>query len=371
MNLDELLSPIEDADPRGIDLRSEATDHQSEKASFHLACSEFSSLKKEESYIDPLSDQDPRVAGSPRGRAERRRTLDWDGLRDRLVALATNSRDVEVASMLAVVSLRTGGMTGLRDGLALIRRLLETYGSNLYPEPEIGGTVEDTLFAVSHLDNTLEEPLRWSNLAAHDELPYIAYKQRHANDASSERSALIEAGWPSLEQVNEAIVDSGSEHFQALLASLAAAESELDGLNAMLAEHGVDDQGNEVVPPLRALRSQLKEYRQDVEDLCAEHFAAALALGDDDASPVDSAPRTVGQSKALQTREQAFAEIERIAAFFQDAEPHSPVSYTLRQVVRWGRLSLPELLVEVLSDENERGNMFRLLGIPTPSSPEG
>ncbi len=54
-----------------------------------------------------------------------------------------------------------------------------------------------------------------------------------------------------------------------------------------------------------------------------------------------------------------------VADFFKQTEPHSPVSYALRQAVRWGRMPLPEFLTEVIPDENVRAELFRRVGLDT------
>src|SRR5690606_9804639 len=68
----------------------------------------------------------------------------------------------------------------------------------------------------------------------------------------------------------------------------------------------------------------------------------------------------------LQTREDAFRALLQVSDFFRRTEPHSPVSYALEQAVRWGRMPLPELLRELISDESVRNDVFRRTGIPKP-----
>jgi type VI secretion system protein ImpA len=60
--------------------------------------------------------------------------------------------------------------------------------------------------------------------------------------------------------------------------------------------------------------------------------------------------------------------LEAIANFFRQTEPHSPISYTLEQTVRWGRMPLPELLSELIPDEKARDHCFRIFGIPARSA---
>ena len=52
-----------------------------------------------------------------------------------------------------------------------------------------------------------------------------------------------------------------------------------------------------------------------------------------------------------------------VARFFRKTEPHSPVSYALEQVVKWGKMSLPDLLKELIQDSSARDDMFRHVGI--------
>jgi type VI secretion system protein ImpA len=52
----------------------------------------------------------------------------------------------------------------------------------------------------------------------------------------------------------------------------------------------------------------------------------------------------------------------KVAEFFRKTEPHSPVSYALDQVVRWGRMPLPELWTELIADDARKA-VFKQIGI--------
>ncbi|MDD3445831.1 MAG: hypothetical protein PHS60_10500 [Zavarzinia sp.] len=58
--------------------------------------------------------------------------------------------------------------------------------------------------------------------------------------------------------------------------------------------------------------------------------------------------------------------LEQIADFFRRTEPHSPVSYTLQDVVRRARLPLPELMAELLGDDGTRRQFFANAGYKLP-----
>jgi type VI secretion system protein ImpA len=70
----------------------------------------------------------------------------------------------------------------------------------------------------------------------------------------------------------------------------------------------------------------------------------------------------------LRSREEAFQILLTVANFFRQAEPHSPISYTLEEVVRRGRMNLPELLEELIPDESARRLYLQAAGIKPPST---
>ena len=65
----------------------------------------------------------------------------------------------------------------------------------------------------------------------------------------------------------------------------------------------------------------------------------------------------------MRSREQAINQLQSVADFFRETEPHSPVSYTIEQVIRWCGMPLPELLAELISDGDAKRSYFRLVGI--------
>ena len=81
------------------------------------------------------------------------------------------------------------------------------------------------------------------------------------------------------------------------------------------------------------------------------------------ASP--EAPPAQGNG-AIGSREDALGRILDVAEYFRRTEPQSIVPYALEQVVHWGKLSLPDLLSELIADEAPRKNVFKQVGIKPP-----
>ena len=51
-------------------------------------------------------------------------------------------------------------------------------------------------------------------------------------------------------------------------------------------------------------------------------------------------------------RDLAFHLLREVSDYFRQSEPHSPVSFLLEKAIRWGYLSLPELLQEMMAEQD-------------------
>ncbi len=51
-------------------------------------------------------------------------------------------------------------------------------------------------------------------------------------------------------------------------------------------------------------------------------------------------------------RDLAFHLLREVSDYFRQSEPHSPISFLLEKAIRWGYLSLPELLQEMMSEQS-------------------
>ncbi|SFC12325.1 ImpA family type VI secretion system protein [Pseudoalteromonas denitrificans] len=58
-------------------------------------------------------------------------------------------------------------------------------------------------------------------------------------------------------------------------------------------------------------------------------------------------------SGQLTNRDHAFQELRKIADYFSKTEPHSPVSFILEKAIRWGYMSLPDLMQELVSGNDK------------------
>ncbi|WP_394251156.1 ImpA family type VI secretion system protein [Vibrio profundi] len=60
----------------------------------------------------------------------------------------------------------------------------------------------------------------------------------------------------------------------------------------------------------------------------------------------------VSSINGIVNRDHAFQEIRKIADYFKETEPHSPIAFLLERSIRWGYMSFPELLQEMIGAES-------------------
>ena len=103
----------------------------------------------------------------------------------------------------------------------------------------------------------------------------------------------------------------------------------------------------------------------------AQRFAPPEMPGEPEAAAADGSATPAQHVQAIvsdkgESREDMLRHLGRIAEFFRRTEPHSPLSYTLDEAVRRGRMSLPDLLEELVPDAGARGQILTQLGIRVP-----
>jgi len=82
-------------------------------------------------------------------------------------------------------------------------------------------------------------------------------------------------------------------------------------------------------------------------------------------------PAVAATTGEIVNRDQAIELLRRVADYFHRTERHSPVSYRIRETIRWCNMELPELLQELLSgDEGPLEELAKRVGYRTPSEPE-
>lgn len=355
LDFDQLLSPIPGDGPGGIDLRLDPS-----------PTSTYYSVKDARSSARAAERQRLLEGQESDGSADWRPVLELG-----CAALAEKSKDLEIAAYVVEALLRLQGFPGLRDGFRLLNELVERFWEHLYPLPDEDG-LESRVAPLAGLngegsEGTLLGPLMSTPLTQGSSVgpySYAHFQQAQALSGLEEeaREKRIARGAVTMDQFSQAVNETAPEFFENLTKVLRECQEEFGKLNA-----GLDQICGERAPPTSAIRAQLDQCLDAVRTTAGHKLKSAPAAAQDG---VDTAPASATGAAATrppsegQTREEAFAAIQKIADFFRRTEPHSPISYSLDQVVRWGRLPLPQLLLELVPEPAAREYLGKLVGIP-------
>jgi type VI secretion system protein ImpA len=365
-----LLAPIPGDNPAGIGLKDDAN----QSAVYYAVKDAREAARTAERQIQQAWGEAEQLAGVE--------PPDWESVvRLASDALAEKSKDLWLAAWLVEGLVRLHGFAGLRDGFRLIRELCENFWDNVHPRPDEDG-IATTIAQLTGLngddsEGALIAPIKNVPITAegtHRALSTADYTQATNLEQSADpkaRAARIEQGAVTLEMFDTAVRETSGETFRGILDDLEAAIDEFGKMTSVLEQKcGQDDWGYSLAPPSSNIRTVLEECRDRLKSVAKDKLAMLAASAAEQAA-VEEGGQIVhvgsdgqgGMQRRLQTRDDAFAALLQVADYFRRTEPHSIVSYALEQVVRWGRMSLPELLKELISDNSVRSDMFRRVGI--------
>lgn len=307
------------------------------------------------------------------------------GLAEELLATAT--KDLQVCAWFIESLLRERGFAGLRDGLRLARELVAKYWEQLHPAPEPGEPASarvEPLCGLNGIDaaGTLITPIGLVPVTKPgNDGAFTAYDWTNANtpyrgntgDANftQKNTQREQANAEAQKKIRAAVAASGAPFYVALRDDLEATLAQLAAL-----EKEIDPRCGGDALPTSSIRNAVTAVQGAVLSLAKELLPAPpapAAAAPDAGAATDGAAPTAGPAKsapppgAIATRADALATLRKVAEFFRTTEPHSPLSYMLEQVVRYGGLTLPELLAELLPDKNAREALFTRTGIQPPA----
>ena len=184
-------------------------------------------------------------------------------------ALATRSKDLQIAMWLTEALVKQHGWAGARDGFRLLRELEERFWETLYPLPE-DGDFESRAQVVESLNRGLPAMLSELSLTtggASQGYSLIEWREsRLVEEAGRKnpeaRQALITEGKITGEQWDKAVALGNRAFYEALLAEVNETCGECEKLAAV-----VDEKFGPDAPSLTGIKQTLEECRSLVESI--------------------------------------------------------------------------------------------------------
>lgn len=279
-------------------------------------------------------------------------------------ALATKSKDLQLAAWLTEAILRKEGFSGLREGLGLLRGLLAEFWETLYPEIE-DGDLELRAAPLDWVGAYLGDSLRKTGITRSG-LNYYKFKEsrtvgyeEQANESDSKRTAretAVAEGKPTGEEFDAAVHNTSTALYEAWVGSLDASLETLEALNELC-----NQQFGEYTPGFSKLRTALEEVRQVVnsiwqQKLDAEGRPAAVVeeVAEEEPEPqptyvsasssgAAAAPARTQARRAVvgldpADPDDAALRLAAVARYLRQADGYSPAPYLMLRGFRWGEL---------------------------------
>ncbi len=301
----------------------------------------------------------------------------WPKLRANCLELWKSTRDLRVAAYLTMALLALEGLSGLRDGMALVDYLVTNLWETVWPQldpdddndptervnivqmlsPEAGGFGDGLLF-ISHLRATkLDDKFPWT---LRDLL--IVNGQLDAGETKID-SALFNAEMTAVPVGRMAEKLNVVRNTEALLERIAGTMSEkTEGAGYVNFDSLRKDL--KVLERFYAGHAQAAEETDEAEE-AAGGEAAPEGAGSREA-PRPAARRAVFDPAQYtpSTRAEALLLLKKSAEYFRGAEPTSPVPYLIDRALRMAEMNFLDLLAEI--DENALSRGREQLGVPPP-----
>jgi type VI secretion system protein ImpA len=280
-------------------------------------------------------------------------------------AIATESKDLQLAVWLGEALIYQEQAAGLSTGITLLQSLIESFWDSIYPELDEGdaeyratplewfGNYFDPSKGSSPAVAVRRIPITragfdWFQYKASRTVPSEADAQGNDSKAEARKDALAD-GKLSPEEFDNAFRETPKAFYRKLESDFKTAAENLDALDAVCKEKFAD-----VAPGFREIRRAIEEVSNSVHILLQEKLkldpdpverAEAPAMEGADDSSVNGLSQggleiggEVSGSLELRTRQDALRLLIASARFLRHSTPSDPVPYLMVRALRWGEL---------------------------------
>lgn len=262
---------------------------------------------------------------------------DWRAVRSQAGALLARTKDVRLALLLLRALVRTEHLSGLRDGLAVLDRLLERYWDCVHPqaEPEQAGGATARLNALAALTDPagLLADVRHALVVAAGPHGRVAVRDI-LRAAGVQQGPAAEAG-PGPGEIAAALAAAALADRAALDAAGASAAT-VKAIQARLADKVGSVRASDLQPLLDLLAPVVAACCQAAEGPGASAPAPAAGAAGAAAAPPG----------AITSRAEALQALDAVCRFYESHEPANPAPLLIRRAQRL----LDKSFVDILKD---------------------
>jgi type VI secretion system protein ImpA len=345
LHFNELLDPISQAAPAGIDV---------------TFSTDVDAVNKARQFDDPSLDQGEWVTAV--------KEADWQFVYDKCTALlATQTKDLRIAGWLLEAATKKRQFEGMAAGFELLTQLCERYWDVLHPLID-DGDAEQRIGNIAWLltrsvQLVKEVPLTEARDAAFSWADFEAARAR-VNAATRTGEAVAEIpGQPGMATLDAAKRKSSKGFYESLINNTLHCQAMLVDFERTVDKH-LGAQGPSFSQLKDALATVLNTIDRFGADVGLKSPANKMVNGSaDDVTPLPGEGVAISVSGGIKNRDQALESLRQVAEFFRRTEPHSPVAYLADKAATWGDLPLHTWLKTVVKDPTSLAFIEEMLGV--------
>jgi len=276
---------------------------------------------------------------------------DWASVRDLAGGILTRSKDLEAAIYLVQALVHGNGLSGLAQGLALIRALLETFWDSLHPQLDPEDDLDPTE-RVNFIANLCDAdlvltPIRLAPIAQIPGLGGISL--RDVEIAKGQAPAPHEGETLKLESIEAAIRDVDRSVVETAASLVENAIGDLSAIEQALMEKvGVTHSVS-----LEALSGTLREIKEFLnEQLGTSDDTGKVETdeGGDAGNGVSTHGNKRRVSGEITCSQDVVRTLDMIISYYEANEPSSPVPLLLQRAKRLISVDFMEILRDIAPD---------------------
>jgi type VI secretion system protein ImpA len=281
----------------------------------------------------------------------------WREVRERSLGLLQRSKDLRVATYLTLALLKMDGLPGLRDGLALLRALLERFWDHLYPQLDPDDNYDplermNILQSLSPPTVSEQDPMKFKQRLAEVPLSNSARMGRFGvRDIQVAKGEIVVAGDEAANAPDMAVIDAAFQDTATdeLLETSQAAQEAVEHVATITTVFSKNaSQGQ--TPDLSGFQAVIGSIHK-----CIKGYLANRGYGE---AAVEGAPAAGGQAEKggvsltgeIRSPQEALLAIEKVCQYFDRHEPSSPVPLLLRRAQRLVSKNFLEVIQDVCPD---------------------
>ncbi|AZY47948.1 type VI secretion system protein TssA [Bordetella avium] len=298
-------------------------------------------------------------ASLPQGEWQRElQRADWNGVAALCEeALVEHGKDFQVAAWLCEAWARQRGLEGLCCGAQLLDGLIANFWEDGWPaieDDDVEARRAPFVWLVATLPVVLLAHIPLLDNRAQAWLTVDVFRRLTMRGAAQADEAPQEG--PDMAQV-ERLIAAQPQHGDVLRTALDQARLAWEALDRRLNEHlGLE------APSFEPLREAFRQW-----EACLAALWPLKAISQPEPVVEVVAPSAEPETMSVparierpRDRAHAYQQIEMIAAYLAEIEPHSPTPYLLRQAASWGAMPLDVLMRSIAQEE---GGLARLLSL--------